>query len=260
MNKYYINFEDKRWNYSYKGFASLINQTIEIALSYCEYNKINHENVEFVVDDKQINQIFPKKHIKAPMTPISSWWLDMFFSKKINNKFDSHQIANLEDLLIKNIYFNKMFDYSYLQNKFEQSFLELNLTDCIGVQIRGTDKKNEIPRIKEDIVLRKIDSFIKESNESFSKIFLCTDDLDYLNSIKLFFGEKNLIYQNAYRSSGDLSVHHNHVFDRNLVNSQVMSDIFALSKTKCMLYTFSNVSHLSLVLGCHNHKNINCLN
>ena len=259
MNKMaVINYKDSRWNYPYKGFTSIINQTIEIAKAYYKV----HNSLQINVSDQQIENFYTsitKNEIDE--FDASNWWLNMFFANQISNSPNSHDVAVLDDIkLKKNIFESILLLKEEYKTKFTQEFQQVYMTDCLGIQIRGTDKCQEIPRINVEILIRKIDTFLQNSKENYSRIFLSTDDIDYLNSFKNYFGKEYVFEQkNAYRSSGLSSVHHNKNLDRNVVNEQVLWDVYALATCRSMLYTFSNVSHLALCLGCDNHKEIYCL-
>jgi len=254
-----INYLDPRWNYPYKGFTSIVNQTVEIAKTYRNHHV---DDVSFCIDDEQINYFFEsKEESKKTSIDASSWWLEEFLAGRINNSPNSHDVASHADIALKKHIFDSMLA---LKREFEISFkkdhVDLKTTECLGIQIRGTDKCQEIPRIDKDVLIKKINYFLENSKESYSKILLSTDDLEYADAIWKHFGSKNVVEQKSVqRSIGEKSVHHNQSFDKNEINKQVLWDVYALSNSKSMLYTFSNVSHLALCLGCNNHKEISCL-
>jgi hypothetical protein len=60
-------------------------------------------------------------------------------------------------------------------------------------------------------------------------------------------------------SSDSQALHHNCV-DRFMINEEVLSSVYILSKCKYFFYSFSNVSLLALIMGVNNFKFIDYLN
>jgi hypothetical protein len=116
--------------------------------------------------------------------------------------------------------------------------------NILGVQIRGTDKKTELPKIEESIVINHIDKLLNNNTE-IDRIFVSTDDFNYLDIILKTFGDKNVIYNDKNLISRDGEPLHTR-YDRKKINYEVMSDVYLLSKCNHMLYSFSNVSFLAL--------------
>ena len=138
--------------------------------------------------------------------------------------------------------------------KFEDKRIELGIDDnTLGIQIRGTDKKNELPELEIEKIFSLIDQFDKQ------KIFLATDDKKYLDLILNRYGDR-IIYDSSLQiSSNSQSLHHN-CTDRFKINEEVLSSVYLLSKCKYFLYSFSNVSLLALIMGAQNFKFIDYLN
>ena len=139
-------------------------------------------------------------------------------------------------------------------NKFENKKIDLEIDeDTLGVQIRGTDKKQELPEIQIESIFNLIDSTKKQ------KIFVATDDKYYLNCLLNRYGER-IIYDDSLQiSSGSQSIHHN-CSNRSQVNEEVLSSVYLLSKCSHFLYSFSNVSLLALILGINDFQFIDYLN
>ena len=138
--------------------------------------------------------------------------------------------------------------------KFENKKVDLGIDkDTLGIQIRGTDKKEELPEIKIETIFNLIDFNHKE------KIFVATDDKYYLNCLLDRYGSK-IIYDDTLQiSGGSRSIHHN-CTNRSQVNEEVLSSVYLLSKCSHFLYSFSNVSLLALIIGINDFKSVDYLN
>jgi len=133
----------------------------------------------------------------------------------------------------------------------------LSITNkTLGVQVRGTDKKNEIPEPSIDNIIQKIDRYFDMVD--IQNIFLATDDIKYLNPIKERYGNI-VIYDDTIHISSDNAPLHN-LPNRDIINEEVLSSVFILSNCSHFLYSFSNVSLLALIMGASNHKTILNLN
>ncbi len=249
----YISFSDPRFNYSYKGFCSIVCGIIDMAMEhYLDKNNFNLQITESqtlaLFDD-----ISPKTNEKYD---VGSWWLERYFSNQIfQSQYNAHTPANIDNLKIKNEVYNNILKIKdeYLI-KYQNKKIELGIDDdTLGVQIRGTDKSEELPEIKLDTIYTLIDSVEKE------KIFVATDDKRYLDSLLNRYG-KRIIYDSSLKiSSNSQSLHHN-CSNRFEINEEVLSSVYLLSTCKYFLYSFSNVSLLALIMGINNFKFIDYLN
>ena len=187
---------------------------------------------------------------------VGSWWLERYFSNQIyQGQYNAHTPANLDNLKIKNKVYNNILKIKDgCVEKFENKRIDLGIDkDTLGVQIRGTDKKEELPEIKIETVFNLIDSNPKE------KIFVATDDKYYLDCLLNRYGSR-IIYDDTLQiSSGSQSIHHN-CSNRSQVNEEVLSSVYLLSKCSHFLYSFSNVSLLTLILGINDFQFIDYLN
>jgi hypothetical protein len=251
-----ITLRDPRFNYSYKGFCSIVCAIIDIALEhYCVY-----ENLNCSVFESQTLKLFDNVYDDGDDEyDAGSWWLDRFFQNQLHHSnYTAHTIANIENLKLKNKVFNSILKIKEGKRKiFEKKFTDLGITDkTLGVQIRGTDKKNEIPEPSIDNIIQKIDRYFDMVD--IQNIFLATDDIKYLNPIKERYG--NLVtYDHTIHISSDNAPLHN-LPNRDIINEEVLSSVFILSGCSHFLYSFSNVSLLALIMGANHHKTILNLN
>jgi hypothetical protein len=254
----YISLNDSRFNYSYKGFCSIVCEIISIALEhYSEFN-----NFDIVVDDPQTLLFFDcnVKNCEKKYYDAGSWYLNRFFSNtRKYGEYNAHSISNVDDLKLRNKILNNILKIknNYI-NQFENLYSQFEIDDkTLGVQIRGTDKKNEVPEINVSNVIKLVDNYL--NSEVVTKIFLCTDDKKYLDILLDRYG-KIIIYDKTLTISDNSQALHHYATDRKKINQEVLSSVYLLSKCNYFLYSFSNVSFLALILGAYNFKKIDNLN
>ncbi len=249
----YISYSDPRFNYPYKGFCSIVCGIVDMALEHYIVN--DNFNIE-VVESQTLNlfdNISPKSN---KFYNVGSWWLERYFSNQIyQGQYNAHTPANIDNLKVKNKVYNNILRIKdeYVE-KFENKRVKLGIDgDTLGVQIRGTDKKEELPEIEIETVFELIDSNDRE------KIFVATDDKYYLEYLLDRYGSR-IIYDNTLQiSSGSQSIHHN-CLNRSQVNEEVLSSVYLLSKCSHFLYSFSNVSLLALIIGINDFEFVDYLN
>jgi len=251
-----ITLQDPRFNYSYKGFCSIVCAIIDIALEhYCVY-----ENLNCSVFESQTLKLFDNVYEDGDDEyDAGSWWLDRFFQNQLHHSdYTAHTIANVENLKLKNTVFDSILKIKDDKRKlFEKKFADLGITNkTLGIQIRGTDKKNEIPEPSIDNIIQKIDRYFDMVD--IQNIFLATDDIKYLNPIKERYGNV-VVYDDTIHISSDNAPLHN-LPNRDIINEEVLSSVFILSSCSHFLYSFSNVSLLALIMGANHHQTILNLN
>lgn len=248
----HINLQDSRFNYSYKGFCSIVCAVIDIAL---EHYRV-YGNISCFVSDTQVLGLFDNIcEFDELNYDAGSWWLDRFFSNQLHDsEYTAHTLANTDNLKIK----NKVLD-SILKIKsekliqFEERCLNLGITnETLAIQIRGTDKKNEIPEPNINTITNKIDSYLNTGKAK--NIFLSTDDKKYLDLISQKYQDL-VIYDHKIHISVDGTPLHT-LPKRNIINEEVLLSVYLLSKCGHFLYSFSNVSLLALIMGVNNFKSI----
>ena len=151
----FISYSDPRFNYPYKGFCSIVCGIIDMALEHYVVN--NNYNIQ-ISEDQTLN-LFDNISSKTNQTyDVGSWWLERYFSNQIyQGQYNAHTPANIENLKLKNKVYNNILKIKneYLE-KFESKRLELGIDqDTLAIQIRGTDKKEELPEIKIETILKK---------------------------------------------------------------------------------------------------------
>jgi len=218
---------------------------------------IMNDNFNIEISESQTLNLFDNISPKTDITyDVGSWWLGRYFSNQIyQGQYNAHTPANIQNLKIKNKVYNNILKIKdeYLE-KFEKKKTNLGIdSDTLGIQIRGTDKKQELPEIKIESVFNSIDSIESE------KIFVATDDKYYLDCLLNRYGNR-IVYDDSLQiSSGSQSIHH-HCSNRSQINEEVLSSVYLLSNCSNFLYSFSNVSLLTLIIGANDFQFIDYLN
>lgn len=249
----YISYSDPRFNYPYKGFCSIVCGIIDMALEHYIVNN----NLNIQISEHQTLNLFDDISPKTSQNyDVGPWWLERYFSNQIyQGQYNAHTPANIKNLKLKNKIYNNILKIKNEHlKKFESKKLELGLDqDTLAIQIRGTDKKEELPEIK----IQTIFSLIDETKKK--KIFVSTDDKYYLDCLLCKYDDR-IIYDKSHQiSRGPNSIHHN-CSDRSQINEEVLSSVYLLSKCSHFLYSFSNVSLLALIMGVNNFQFIDYLN
>ena len=121
-------------------------------------------------------------------------------SNKFSKSF-SHQINN--DQLRK--CFNDHFKIKQRYLNYVNIFSKKNFKrKTLAVHLRGTSYKtsaNHPSPVTNDQAINLIDKIVSENK--YSKIFLCTEDLNYLNLMKKRYKSKLIFLRNVYRSYND---------------------------------------------------------
>lgn len=250
-----ITLNDSRYNYSYKGFCSIVCAIIDIALEhYSVYDDCDCEVLE-----SQTLELFDSIHKGESEYDAGPWWLERFFSNKLHHsEYSAHTVANPSNLILKNMILQNILSIKKDKLlKFENKYKDLGLNNrTLAVQIRGTDKNTEIKEPNIENIIYKIDSYL-DSN-LVDNIFLATDDTKFFNKLKSHYGDL-LLYDNEVRMSEDGTPLHR-LSDRDVVNEEVLSNVYILSRCKHFLYSFSNVSLLALIMGANTQETIVNLN
>lgn len=244
---------DPRFNYPYKGFCSIVCGIIDMSVEHYILNG----NFNLIINESQTLDLFDNISSNTKETyDLGMMWLERYFNQQIYQpEYNAHTPANIDNLKLKNKVYNNILKIKdeYLEvfeNK--RNYYQID-SNTLGIQIRGTDKKNELPEIQLEKIYQLIDENIAD------KIFVATDDKTYLDAILNRYGSK-VIYDSTISISNDKQPLHLNASNRFQINEEVLSNVYLLSCCGSLLYSFSNVSLLALILGVHNFKTIHHLN
>lgn len=251
-----IDFSNPLFKYDYKGYTAIINQVIDIAINHFD----RYENTNLIIDDKQILEYFdPLNNLEKYDYNASNIFLDNFFKNQTrHNVYNAHTLADRNDLILRDNIFNKILTpKSFLKYEIENLLKTLGINnETLGLQIRGTDKNQEIPRVSDDTIIQLITQTLNQHN--LKKIFLSTDENHYLELVRNHFKEKIIYNDNNIISYDGTPLHFSS--DRKKINKDVLLDVYLLSNCEYFLYCYSNVSYLALTLGSQKQKYIKNIN
>lgn len=249
----YVSYSDSRFNYSYKGFCSIVCGIIDMCLEHY----IDNNNFNIQISEDQTLSLFDNISPRTDQTyDVGPYFLEKYFANQIyQSQYNAHTPANIDNLKLKNkVYTSTLRIKEQYLKIFDQKKIDFGIDkNTIGVQIRGTDKKEELPEIQCESIFTLIDGADKE------KIFVATDDQYYLDRLLNRYGNRVIYDDTLHISSGSKSIHHN-CSDRAKINEEVLSSVYLLSECEHFLYSFSNVSLLALIIGANNFKSIDYLN
>lgn len=119
----------------------------------------------------------------------------------------------------------------------------------IAVHYRGTDKGREAPIVPYDTMIAEIRKGIKEANLDDFKIFLATDEAQFVDRMNQEFPGL-IITTNAKRSTNGINLH-NHAENRYESGLEALTDCFLLGhrNVKSFIRTSSNLGKVAMYLN-----------
>jgi hypothetical protein len=217
-----------------------------------------------------INAIeFSKKVLRSDDVQVQVREVSLLFNlkykaKKMKNRLDlealieassftttsnAHDFGNTQDIRYKNQIFHNYFEFRNLDNLIALEN-ELISARTLGVHLRGTDKAGEIQPPSKIKIVENIKVVVDKY--SIEKIFLATDDIEYVKLLENAFGTL-LIRPTKRRISTNGKAIHLKSFRKNL-NREMIEDVYLLSKCPYILYSKSNVSYLAVIIGLEWYK------
>ncbi len=190
---------------------------------------------------------------------------DVYTSKNVimcdNRTSEKGFIKNLKNSKFK--YFN---GFQYLDNRHKNIFKKyikikkefLNFSNnfvnkkfknkkVLGICFRGSDQKKsgyQPYTPTEDQMLFATDSLIKKYK--FDKIYICTEDIDYLNFYKKNYGDK-VLYTNSIRTTDKIDLFDSkNTKHRYKIGKGNLIDMLILSKTNHILFATSNIPYAAI--------------
>tara|TARA_Y100001970_G_scaffold133625_1_gene164657 strand:+ start:18908 stop:20023 length:1116 start_codon:yes stop_codon:yes gene_type:complete len=132
---------------------------------------------------------------------------------------------------------------------FSNNFVNKKFTNkkVLGICFRGSDQKKSgyAPYTPtEEQMLFATDSLIKKYK--FDKIYICTEDIDYLNFYKKNYGNK-VLYSNSVRTTDKIDLFDSQdIKHRYKIGKGNLNDMLILSKTNHILFANSNIPHAAI--------------
>ena len=209
-------------------------------------------NVNTLNNDNLIPKFIQQKNIydiDKSIEPIKISVRDYKLNKIPYNSFD----INNKSFGKVNKIFNKYFKFNDL---ITNQVKKLNINNkTLGIHYRGTDKnyyKIEANAITKTEMILIIQDYMKNNN--VEKIFCCSDEQSFIDSIKILYPDKVIDYEQIRSNNSDnLGLHkYGRNFnekDRDNLTSSCIIDMLALSKCGVVLKTSSALSSFSKILN-----------
>ena len=222
-----------------------------------------------IIDMENYKTIYNEK-TKIKNT-LNAW--EYYFEKL--NKFELSDVYKSKNVIITNNKFYRNFYYNFLENEKLKEFfikkikIKKNLIEIykrissnfsnkktLGIHFRGTSYKrtpgHPFPPTKSQILI-SVNKIIEK--EKIEKIFLATEEQDYLDFFKKKFPD-NLIYiGSSYRSNKNDAFK---IYPRNRhrykLGREILLESMLLSKCDIFLYSNSNVSKAVIGFNFNSHQ------
>jgi hypothetical protein len=146
---------------------------------------------------------------------------------------------------------NVLTHFNYFNNPVYIKLKEIcvKADNSIGVHVRGTDHWQHGPLINLDTYFKHIDEKIETG--LYTKIFLATDEVKYVEIFQQKYGEKVIINDNITRSNNSIAIHSSGYKDKAKLITDVMLDAISLAQCDDIIITSSNVSAYTLAINPH---------
>ncbi len=217
-----------------------------------------------IVDMENYPTIYNEKNLVK--NERNSW---EYYFKKFNN-YSLSEIYNSKNVFLSNMKFEKYMALDMtnpvIKNQFkkikikdeiikkDEKFYKKNLgfknNKILGIHLRGSTYKtargHAFPPTP-GIMIEHIESLIKEYK--YNKIFIVTEEQDYLNKLLNHFGKK-CIYYNSYRMK---TVDSFNIYPRKkhryLLGQEILIEALILSKCEGLCYIKSNVISAAILIA-----------
>ncbi len=180
---------------------------------------------------------------------VSNFTLDEIYKSKnvILSRDDFHSKMSYQIHLEKKFveFKNKNIFLKDKYNNFLNKYVldnNLNNQKVLGIHFRGTSYKTSRGHIF-PATIKQMEKYINklQDEENFDKIFLCTEEIDYLDYFKKKFPDK-LLYLNSFRSNkNDAFKIYPRDQHRYLLGDEAIKETLILSKCHSLLYVRSNI-------------------
>lgn len=156
-------------------------------------------------------------------------------------RYDYKDRKEAYNLIEKYIHFRP-----YLLKEVE-NFVHAHFDGCyvIGIHYRGTDAGG----LSYDLYFNKIRQITQLLKKNDYKIFVATDDQSFIDDIIEKFPNRVCFQQQILRSSDQRPLHFNAEYNLCLQGKEALIDCLLLSKSSCLILSFSNLSLWAALLN-----------
>jgi len=176
----------------------------------------------------KLNEVYKSKNVIFSDT---DYYHKMQYRIHLEPKF---KLFLNKEIKLQDRYYKFLYDFLKKKN--------LNKKKILGIHFRGTSYKTSrghiFPATKQQIK-KNVDYLLKI--KKFDKIFICTEEKNYLNFFKKNYPEK-LLYIDTFRSDkNDAFKVYNRVNHRFLLGDEAIKEALILSKCSSLLFVRSNI-------------------
>lgn len=183
---------------------------------------------------------------------------EVYKSKNViisNSNLENHMINDMTNNLL-----NKYFKLIKIKKKFYDKaniFSKKNFKNqkILGVHFRGSTYKvargHAFP-LTTKLIIEEVNKLIKKFG--YQKIFLVTEENDYLKEFVKEYGEKCIYYKNFRMEKADLFKIYPRKLHRFKLGEEILIDTLLLSKCNGLAYIKSNVISAAMLLAKKNQK------
>ena len=223
-----------------KNYPTLYNCKIKIN------NSLNSWNYFFEsVSKYSLDEVYKSKNVVICDNRTSQKGFYEVKKKSIFKYFYGFQYLNTNHKKIFKKYIKIKKEFLEASNKFVKN--KFKNKKVLGICFRGSDQKKsgyQPYTPTEEQMLFATDSLIKKYK--FDKIYLCTEDIDYLNFYKKNYGDK-VLYSNTVRTTDKVDLFDSkYVKHRYKIGKGNLIDMMILSKTNHILFATSNIPYAAI--------------
>lgn len=227
------------------GIGAKLIWCLEILL-YCKEHNLKPYFKITDNDSKDPDDFFGKFFISEP--PLNIKFIKMHTISQLNLNKNYNKCLNLKNAnaLIKE-YIIPRSEINIEIEKFIQCNFENK--EILGVHYRGTDKIEEAPFVSYKKTFAVISKCL-EANPNLSKIFITTDNNDFIEFMKNSSLSNLLCYHNdSYRSNDGIAIHKNNDLNKFNINKDAIINMLILSHCSFIIKSASILSSLSILFN-----------
>jgi len=235
-----------------RGFFSLLLQAlygIRFSLRYHLPYYINYGNGQYAYSDPEKfdgdlnfwNYYFEQPLHKPDIQSAKATTVNLHYETFPLRIWHKHFLKELSSIYDKHVALKEE-----VKATLDQKLQIFRQQKILGVHIRGSDHYTEI----EPVPIRKFFRLIHKKSPAFDKIFLATDDENILSAFLSEFGEEDMLYHPAIRSTGKVATHTTSNFqNRYQLGLEALTDCYSLAHCSEAILVHSNLSYTALVLN-----------
>lgn len=227
------------------GIGAKLIWCLEISL-YCKEHNLKPYFRISDNDSRDAEDFFGKLFISSPPSNIKFIKIHSINQLHLKKDYNKHlTIQNANSLIIKHL-----IPRSEINTEVEQ-FIKCNFENkkVLGIHYRGTDKIEEAPFVSYNKTFSIISKCL-ELNPDISKIFITTDNMDFIEFMKSSYLSDLICYHDdSYRSNDGIAIHKKNDLNKSDINKDAIINMLILSKCSFIIKSASFLSSLSILFN-----------